>query len=354
MSMFNNKLNYKLLNITALMLLLYIGFSNIGLWGDIFFKVVSVLAPFIIAFVFAYAFTPIVNFLESKGIRKSLSVTIVIIGVLLIFGGLLAITLPMIYDQAVLFAKMIIEIMESVSDKFHINLGNFEIKIADYLNDAIRGIGTLASSTTIGIISKSVDFIGKFIVGFVGFIYFLADMDKIREWIKEVLSPKNSKGYRYVRRLDDEIGNYIKGLAIFMIIQLIEYSLLFFIVGHPNWLILGILACLTTIIPYFGGLITNIIAIITASVISTPLVIATVIICLIFPQLDGYFISPKIYGKTNNVNPLITIMAVSVGGTVAGFMGIVVALPIYLLIRTTYQFFQKDLKKSMNIVKKSI
>ena len=62
-----------------------------------------------------------------------------------------------------------------------------------------------------------------------------------------------------------------------MIIQFFEYSILFFVVGHPNWLILGILACITTVIPYFGGLITNIIAIVLASVVSTKLVILTIV-----------------------------------------------------------------------------
>ena len=95
-------------------------------------------------------------------------------------------------------------------------------------------------------------------------------------------------------------------------------------------------------------------AIILASVVSVPLMIATGVICLIFPQLDGYLISPKVYGKTNNVNPLITIMAVSIGGTLAGVVGIVAALPCYLLIRTTYHFFKKDLKKGMDIVKETI
>ena len=139
-----------------------------------------------------------------------------------------------------------------------------------------------------------------------------------------------------------------------MIIQLFEYSILFLIIGHPNWLILGILACITTVIPYFGGLITNIIAIILATVISPRLLVLTIIICLIFPQLDGYLISPKVYGKTNNVNPLITIMVVSVGGTIAGVVGIIAALPCYLLVRTTYNFFKKDLKRGMIIVKETI
>ena len=352
--MSKNKLNYKLINITTLMLLLYIGFSNVNLWIGVVSKTLSILGPFIVGFVFAYALNPIVRYLEKKGVRKSLAVTAVVISLVVIVGGLLAITLPMIYEQASLFAKFIIEVIENVGTKFDVNLGSFEIKIADYLNTAVKDIGSIASSTTIGIVSKSIDFIGKFILGFVGFIYFLADMDKIRKSFKDILLSINVKTYKYFKCLDIEIGNYIKGLGIFMVIQLIEYSLLFLLVGHPNWLILGILACITTVIPYFGGLITNILAIITASLISTKLVIATIIICLIFPQLDGYVISPKVYGKTNNVNPLITIMAVSVGGTLLGVVGIIAALPIYLLIRATYQFYKPDIKKSVKKMKDTI
>ena len=47
-------------------------------------------------------------------------------------------------------------------------------------------------------------------------------------------------------------------------------------------------------------------------------------------------------------------MAVSVGGTLAGITGIIVALPVYLLIRTTYRFFRRDLKKGRVIVKETI
>ena len=179
-------------------------------------------------------------------------------------------------------------------------------------------------------------------------------MENIREKTKEITLTISKKTYGYIKCLDNEIGNYVKGLSIFMLIQLIEYSLLFWLVGHPNWLLLGILACLTTVIPYFGGLITNIIGIITAAVVSTPVLIGTIIICLVFPQLDGYVISPKIYGKTNNVNPLITIMVVSVGGSLAGIIGIVVALPLYLLIRSTYHYYKKDLEKSVKKIKHTI
>ena len=352
--MFKNKINYTIVNLAALMLLLYIGFSNISLWAGILGRCFSVLAPFIVAFAFAYAFTPLVRWLDKKALNKTVAIIVVVLGILAIVGGILFLTLPLLYDQLSLLVKTVADVINNFDHTFNFNLGSYEIKITDYLNDILKSVGSIAGTTTMGFINKSLGFIGQFIVGFVGFIYFLIYMDKIRGTVKDILKINNKRTFNYIRLMDTEITNYLKGLEIFMIIQLFEYSILFLIIGHPNWLILGILACITTVIPYFGGLITNIIAIILATVISPRLLVLTIIICLIFPQLDGYLISPKVYGKTNNVNPLITIMVVSIGGTLKGVIGIIVALPIYLLIRTTYNFFKNDLRKGMVKVKETI
>lgn len=348
-----NKLNYHLLNITILAFFVLLVAVNITTWGGFVATIIQIMMPFIIAFVLAYALFPLVVKLERKGVRHGLAVTVIVLAMVLIFSALLAVTLPLVYDQLVLFSKMIIEVIQDVSLKFDLNLGNIEVQITDFFNDAIASIGKVVSDGTLNILSRSIGFLGSFIVGFIAWIYFLADMKKIRNVLGGFLRRMKGKLYRYAKAVDEEIGNYIKGLSIFMVIQLIEYSLLFFLVGHPNWLLLGILACVTTVIPYFGGLITNIIAVITASVVSTPTFIGTAIICLIFPQLDGYVISPRVYGKTNNVNPLITIMVVSVGGTLAGILGIIAALPIYLFMRTTYHFYIGDIKKSVKKVTKT-
>ena len=348
--MFSNKLNYKIINLASLMLLLYIGLSNVGLWWKIIAKILSILAPFIAGFAIAYAFTPLVKWLEKKGLPRTGSLLIVIVGIVVIVLGILLLTIPMLYDQLSLLLKTLGEVFTNINTKFHINIGDAEIKITDYLNDMLKGLSTVGSSATMDMLNKSIDIISKVIIGFVAFAYFLIDMDKIRLGIRELLG-KNKRAIQYIKLMDVEITNYLKGLEIFMVIQFFEYSFLFLIIGHPNWFILGLLACVTTVIPYFGGLITNLIAIVLASVVSFPLVVMTTIICLIFPQLDGYVISPKVYGKTNNVNPLITIMAVSIGGTLAGVTGIIIALPIYLLIRTTYHFFKQDLMKGMGRVK---
>ena len=177
------------------------------------------------------------------------------------------------------------------------------------------------------------------------------DMDKIRGFIKTKVREYDDKWYLYLRRIDREVGNYFSGLGKNIVIQFFEYTILFFLVGHPNYLILGILASVTTIIPYFGGLITNILALLIASVINVKLFILTLIICLVCPNIDGYIIGPKVYGKTNQLHPLVNIFAVFAGGIIGGFWGIVVALPVAIVLIATYKFFKEDINTKIDKIK---
>lgn len=352
--MYKNRINYKLLNFLILMGLLYICVTNIGTWFQIFSRIVSVCLPFIIAFAIAYALHPLEKKLEEKGVRKSLAITFLVVMTLLIVVALIAVTLPLIYQQLISFTSSFGSVIDEVSRKFNLDLSNFESTAQDSLNQLIGSLGSILQKGTIDVVGKTVSILGQSVIVLVVTIYFLSYMDRIRHTVKKFLKSLENRSYDYVKALDIEISNYLKGLGLFMVIQFFEYSIVFFIAGHPNWLLFGILASLTTVIPYFGGLITNILALITASAISSKVFFATLIICLIFPQLDGYLISPKVYGKTNNVNPLVTIMVVSVGGTLGGMLGIVVALPIYILISSSYRFFKKDIERGVRKVKEQI
>lgn len=342
-----NSLNYKLINTLLLFAIFYIIYLIIGNWSGVIGKIISVCIPFLIAFAFAYVLYPFVKKLEENGVRKKLAVTLVALVVVILFGGLIWITLPIVYEQLISLSKTLIEVLANISTKFDINLGDFSLTITETLNNIIKNIGTYLSTGTIDIVNKGVNLLTNVMIVFIVGIYFLNDMDRIREKIKMFLRNKGKKEYLYVKKLDHEISNYFHGLAIFMIVQLIEYSLLFKIIGHPEWVLLGVLACITTIIPYFGGWITNIIAVITASVVSTKLFIATLIVCLIFPNLDGYLISPRIYGKTNNINPVMVIFTVGLGGSVFGFAGIVLALPLYIILKASYEYYEDDIKKKI-------
>lgn len=351
--MFKDKLNFKLLNILILAVIIYLALITMNYWGGFISTVFSIILPFLIAFAIAYALYPIVRKLRKKGLSNRLSVAIVAVSVVFIIIGLIAITVPLVYDQLLLLSKSIGEVITDVSTKFEINLGDFQTTINGVLDDLIKSVGKYVSDGTFDFVGKSVGFITDAIIVLIVSIYFLADMENIRKEVKKMLtrSKKSIKTYNYVKVLDKQLGQYLNGLAIFIGIQFVEYSLLFRIIGHPNWLLLGILAALTTVIPYFGGLITNIIAVILASVVSTPLFIATLVVCLVFPNIDGYIISPKVYGKTNNVDPLWTIFAVIAGGALFGVVGIMISLPVYILLDCTFKFYRDDIYDKIEDIK---
>lgn len=350
--MFKDSLNYKLLNMLIFSLIIYLGLITMEYWGGFISKVFSIILPFLIAFAIAYSLYPLVKKLKKKGLSNRLSVGIVAVSFSFIIIGLIAITIPIVYDQLILLSANIGEVITDISSKFEINLGEFQSTINGMLDDIIKSVGKYVSNGTFDFVGKSVSFVTNAIIIFIVSIYFLADMHIIRREVKEFfLRQKKTKTFNYIKALDKELGQYLNGLTMFICIQFIEYALIFRIIGHPNWLLLGLLASITTVVPYFGGLITNIIAVILASVVSTPLFIATIVVCLIFPNIDGYLISPKVYGKTNNINPLWTILAVIAGGSLLGIVGIMISLPVYIALNCTFKFYKADIYDKIEDIK---
>jgi len=338
-----NKLNYRLVNILLSMAIVYIIVATSNYWEGIILKFFNIVIPFLSAFVFAYVLNPFVNKLEKKGIKRSLALVLVI---LIMFGlliGILWITIPALYNQLITFSKTITQVISKISVRFDLNLGEYQIAFTDTLNEIIKKFGSYISNGTIDILGRSVNFITNAIIVFIVGIYLLIDMNKIKKYLKKHLF-NHKKQYNYLKTINYEMESYLQGLAISMIIQLFEYSILFKLVNHPSWLLLGILASITSVIPYFGGLATNIIAVATASAVSPDLFISTLIITLVFPNIDSYIISPRIYGKTNNINPIFVIFSTGVCSSLFGIWGIMIALPLYIIIRATWIYFNKDIK----------
>lgn len=348
-----NKINYKLVNILIVILIISLLYWISDLWVGIFEKVIAILLPFILAFTLAYALYPIQKRLVNCGFPKWLSVGIiyfVLIGFLVLIG---VIVVPMFYDQIVLFLSNISAVITDISSKYELDLGIIQTSVSDISSDVIKDLGTHISSGAITILNTSISVVTNFIIVMIVSVYFLYDMSDIRKDIKKKLKHGKKRSYDYVKRLDKEVSNYLVGLLKNIVIQFFEYTIVFFLIGHPNYLILGILASVTTIIPYFGGLVVNILALVISSVISTKLFILTLIVCLICPNIDGYIISPKVYGKTNKLHPLVNIFAVFAGGILAGFWGIIISLPIAIIIIATYKFFKEDINTKLVTIKDS-
>lgn len=347
-------LNYRLLNLLIICAIIYLLYQTGGLLTGIIGKIISIISPFVIAFAIAYALYPFVSKLQKKGLPKWLAILITSVCSIGLFIVTIILVIPLLYDQILLFISNISTFISDISSKYEVNLGTLQSTLSEVSSDIIKSFGSYISNGMVGVVNEAFGIVAAVVIIVFVAIYLLIDMDKIRNGIKKYFKTKSKKTYNYIKKIDTEITNYFSGMGKNMLVQFIEYTTAFCIIGHPNYLILGILAAITNIIPYFGGFIINILALIIASVISTKLTVLTLIICLICPQLDSYVIGPKIYGKTNNLHPLINIFAVFAGGILWGFWGIVISLPIAIIIITTYKYFKHDINYKIDSIKEKI
>lgn len=346
-----DKLNYKLLNLLIIIAIVCLLYSIRALWIGIVANIFKIIAPFLLAFALAYVLYPLVKKLIDAGSPKwlaILAVCILGIGSILI---IILLTVPLLYEQILLFLSNISVLLSDISSKYEINFGGLQSSLSDFSTNVISSLGSSISNGAISVVNASFGVMSTAIVVIGAAIYFLIDMDKVRIGVKEYFNKRNKRTNAYLSKLDDELTKYIGGMGLNIVLQMVEYTFAFFIIGHPNYLILGILSGMSAIIPWFGGFLVAVISLLVSSVISTKMFLLTVLICIICPFLDGNVIGPKVYGKTNSLHPLLVIFAVSAGGIIAGFWGIIISLPVAILIKTTYKFYERDIYRNFKKIR---
>lgn len=349
--MIKNKLDYKLINVALLVLIIFLMYQTGNLWMGIFSKFWQVFEPLFIAFILAYALYPLVQYFNNKKIPKSLSLFLT----LFIFFGLFIFMIILIAPVLVkelsnLFSSIMIFIKE-ISIDFDLNLGPLQTSLKDIFDNIISGTGKYLSNGAISIINVSLSVFTKLLIILSLSIYLLIDMDKIRKNILKYVRRKSKRTTKYLILLDKEMRNYLSGFLRIALISFFEYGIAYFVIGHPNALLLAVLAMVANLIPYFGGMINNTVAAITAFVISPNLFLKTLIVFVILSGIDGYVINPLVYGKTNKVHPIIVISSVFAGGILFGVLGIIISLPLAIIIITTIRFYKEDIFEKIEDIK---
>jgi len=349
--MIKNKLDFKLVNTVLIMLIIFLIYNTGNLWIGILAKVGEIIFPFFIAFIIAYAMYPFLQYLMKHKVPKAVSIFLILGIVITIISLTLVIIFPMIFGQLPSLFNGIISFLKEISTQFDINIAPIQETLQTSFNEIIVNVGKIVSDGAINIIGVSINYLSTFFIAFAASIYLLSDMDKIRRNVKYFLQSKSNKIYRYVALLDKQMKNYLVGFTRIILITLVEYTLIYTIIGHPQALLLGFLAMIANLIPYFGGMITNCIAAITSFVISPSLFIKTVITFVILSSVDGYLINPYVYGKTNEVHPLVVIVSVFAGGALFGILGILISLPLAIIVITTINYFKEDVKEKIEDIK---
>lgn len=309
----SNGLNYKLINIC----LVFIIFLIIYLTRDFFGFVFDVFKPIIFSLIISYIFNLYLKMLN-RFFNKFVSIILFFITIIILFF-ILYLLFGQIVDQLSNISNIFFLFFKDIFMKYNFNFLNFYDKISSftlYLPKFFNNVFKYLSLVVI-IISSS--------------IYFFIDFNRIKVFLKKL------SFYSYLKVVNDSLESYMYSFMLLSFINVIEYSVIFFIIGHPNFLILGLLSGILSLIPIFGGLITNGVAVITAFIINYRLFIRTLIAILILTIIDGYIIGPIVYSKTNKIHPLVVILSIYVGGKIMGFVGIIFSLPVMVVLLSLYK-----------------
>ena len=341
--MIKNKLDFKLINTALLVLIIFFIYQAGGLWGVILDRLFKILFPFVIAFALAYALHPFVQKLRNRKLSKGLSTFIV----LFIFFGMFILVgvfaVPLLFEQLGSLFNGIIYFIKDISLQYELDLGPLQETLSNSFDDVIKNTGKYLSDGALTVIGTSISYIGSLIIIVSTAIYILVDMDRIRTAVKKHYKKKGKKTFNYVRTLDKSMRCYLDGFTKIVLITIVEYTLGFAIIGHPDAILLGCLAALGNLIPYFGGIATNIVALITAFVVSPSLFVKALIVFAILSLLDSYVINPFVYGKATEMSPIVVIFSVFAGGILFGMLGIIISLPLAIIIITTYNYYKDDI-----------
>lgn len=349
--MLKNKLDYKLVNLVLIALIVFLIYKTGNLWMGVVGKAFQIITPFLFAFALAYAVHPFLKKMQAKKVPKWLGITIIVAIILALVAFIIYIITTVMIGQISSLFTSIISFIKNIQTR-DFNLSGLETTLVDTFKTVITDISKYVSNGAINILDSSIGVLSKMLIIFASFIYFLIDMDKIRKEVKFFFQKRTDKAYNYVRSLDKEMKNYLSGLVQVILITLVEYTLAYTIIGHPNAILLGFLAAIANLIPYFGGIAVNIIASITAFVISPALLIRTIITFIVLSSLDSYVINPTVYGKTNRIHPLVTIIALFAGGVIFGITGVFISFPLTIIIATTYKYFKDDIARNFKKQKK--
>ena len=165
--------------------------------------------------------------------------------------------------------------------------------------------------------------------------YMLRDMDALSLRLEWMLPSRGRMlGLKMASAIRGELGAYLRGqLTISLTVAGLAAAGMW-IAGTPGFLALGTVVGLFNMIPYFGPLIGAVPALLSALGQGLGCTLNTAIALFVVQQIDGYFVSPRLVGQSTGLHPALVLLGISFGGGVAGPVGMLLAAPVMLIIRS--------------------
>lgn len=166
-------------------------------------------------------------------------------------------------------------------------------------------------------------------------IYLLMDLDKFKYQSLELTPPKLRDEVAYVSgEVGTALGSFVRGQLLVALIVGIASSIGMWAIDLPFWLIIGIVAGLLNLIPFLGPVVGGALAALVALLNADPWqAVWAVAIMIAIQQIDNHVITPAIQRARVNLSPLVIVLALIIGGALAGLLGVLVAIPATAAIR---------------------
>lgn len=327
----------------------------------------SVLLPFLVAWLVAYLLEPFVQYN-----RRLLGVSNRWLPILMTLFECVLIVVAV----SVFIVPSILKEMHQVADFIrHYTENGTQISfVPDSLHRYIKesiDFERISKELTRQDIQSLFDTLGSFIAGGYSFVlgvfnwfivllyvvFIMLDYEKLLKGFRRMVPPKyRETTFRIFGDVKDSMNHYFRGQALVAFIVGVLFCIGFSIIGLPMAIVLGLFIGLLNMVPYLQliSLIPSTLLCLVCSVDSDvdfwSIWWATMAVYIIVQCIQDLFLTPKIMGKAMGLNPAIILLSLSVWGTLLGFIGLIIALPLTTLLLAYYDQYISVREDTDNLI----
>jgi len=324
----------------------------------------SLLAPFLIALLLAYAFDPVIDFLEDKALPRTLAIRLVFSAILVALFLILFLVIPTIQDQLTRtfdhLPAYLSQVQEDLIPKLEARFGirfpkTFEETYETVLPRLQEGAPDLFKPVTAFVLGFFTNTLGVLaalanlvMIPFM-FYYLLKDFDRLKEKAADYIPRRyRPEVFKRLKEIDLSLSGFIRGQLLVILFIGIFYIGGLSLIGMDLSFALGLIAAAGEIVPYIGfalGLgLSLLIAFLQFQDLLHPLYVL-----LLFggvQTIQGLAVAPLVMGKQVGLHPLMIVAAVYIGGDLFGFIGILLAVPgaaiLVVLLKALAAYYQRS------------
>lgn len=309
----------------------------------------DVILPFVLGGAIAYFLDPVADRLERMGCSRALATTIITLMAVVIFIIMVLLVVPTLINQSIslfnIAPQLFSDLRAFLSERFPqaLDEGSTLHQSLLSIGETIQSKGGELLSTVLSSASSIINILVLFLIVPVVAFYMLLDWDKMTSRIDTLLPRDHAPTVRMLaKQIDETLAAFIRGMGTVCLILGTYYAIALMLVGLQFGLVVGFIAGLITFIPYVGALVGGSLAIglglfqFWGDWVSLGLVAGVFIIGQV---MEGNVLTPKLVGSSVGLHPVWLLLSLSVFGSVFGFVGMLVAVPVAAALGVVMRFF---------------